>query len=196
MRVAVLVNSKHPLEACWRADRETAQGAASRVEGAEVRDRRGGERGCPAGASRRLTVGGPGGGNVLPGESWWLPRAASDVVDRRVAVFEIRRNLLLEGHIERQRQDVVLGEPDTDKGRTYRVLFLGGTRGPSLRLLDPMYRQGRALADLGGDLLTFAHELFDRHDMIDESQSQRLVGTDAIAGVEHLQRAAERDEAR
>src|SRR5215813_11823117 len=38
-------------------------------------------------------------------------------------------------------------------------------------LLDPLYRQRRALADLSGDLLTFAHQLVDRYDMIDEPQS-------------------------
>src|SRR5216683_3598953 len=64
------------------------------------------------------------------------------------------------------------------------------------RLLDTRNRERRALADLARDLLAFADELTYRHNVIDEAKPQSLFGTDTIPGIEHLQRAAQRNQTR
>src|SRR5207245_1813793 len=63
-------------------------------------------------------------------------------------------------------------------------------------LFDALDAERRALADFGGDLLAFANQFAHRDDIIDESETESLVGADTVAGVEHLQGAAERDETR
>src|SRR5579864_1197922 len=62
------------------------------------------------------------------------------------------------------------------------------------RLLDTRNRERRALAYLGCDLLALADELAHRHDVIDEAKAQSLFGADTIAGIEHLQRPAQRNQ--
>src|SRR5216684_6975385 len=64
------------------------------------------------------------------------------------------------------------------------------------RVLDPLHGQRRALTNLLRDRLAACDQLIHRHHVINETQAQRFLRPDTIAGVEHLERAAEWNQAR
>jgi hypothetical protein len=58
------------------------------------------------------------------------------------------------------------------------------------------WNQGGALADLHGDLFAFFHELTHGDHVVHQSQPQRFLGADPVPGIEHLQGAAQGNQAR